>query len=130
MNKEFKASGRDDYVFVSINDSSASQPSQQKMALGKQQQVTFPVLQGTGGSWTQGKMLVDCKNRKGKKNDGFFFAPDGRFIRKHEGKGTVYMNVWEDDIRAAMAMKIEDLDGCSCQDVKDATKKIHHVSCE
>ena len=115
---------------VSINASSASTPAQQAAACGKKVKATFPVLQGTGGAWAQAAMLQDCKNRKGKKNDAFMFAPDGRFIRKHEGKGQVYMNVFEDDVRAGLGVKIEDLDGCSCEDVKDATKKVHHVTCK
>jgi hypothetical protein len=125
---EYEAAGRTDFQMVVINDASASTPSQQKKMLGKGEVATFPALQATGSvGWSS---LSDCKNRKGKKNDGFIFAPDGRFIRKHEGKGTVYMNVWEDDVRGGLTTKIEDLDGCECTEVKDATKKVHRVVCK
>lgn len=127
IKQNLESQGREDFVMISINDTSASSPKDQKMALGNQQQATFPVLQAVSGKGWQN--VFDCLNRKGKKNDGFIFAPDGQFIRKHEGKGTVYMNVWDQDVEAGLNAKVEDLDNCSCQDVMDAPKHVHHVAC-
>jgi hypothetical protein len=113
---------------VSINASSAASPNTQARALGIKAKATFPALQATGTAGMSS--FIDCLGRKGKKNDGFVFAPDGRFIRKHEGKGTVYMNVFENDVRSGLGVKIEDLDGCECTDVKIAPQHVHHVVCK
>ena len=128
IKQDLEATGRTDFVMVSINASSASSPGTQAAALGKKVKATFPVLQATGAAGMSN--FIDCLGRKGKKNDAFIYAPDGRFIRKHEGKGTVYMNVFENDVRAGLGVKIEDLDGCECTDVKIAPQKIHHVLCK
>ena len=112
---------------LDVNDISANSPKNQKLALGSNPAATFPVLQATStAGW---KNFMDCKNRKGKKNDGFVYAPDGTFILKHEGKGTVYMNIWEQDIRAGLNVEMEDLENCSCREVKNTAKHIHYVAC-
>ncbi len=127
VKEELEGQGRDDFAMVSINDASAASAANQQKATGIKKKATFPVLQAVSGKgWTS---FADCLNRKGKKNDGFIFAPNGTFVRKHEGKGKVYMNVWEDDVRAGLGVKVDDLENCECKDVQQASKNVHHVAC-
>jgi thiol-disulfide isomerase/thioredoxin len=68
----------DDMVFIVLHDKdTASEPAMYK-------NLTIPVLRGDG--WTL---------QKGKKNDGFFYAANGRQVGYFQGAGTVYTNVWE-----------------------------------
>jgi len=128
VKESLEQQGRSDFRMVVINDVSASSAANRAMISGKKKKATFPVLQAVAGKgWTS---LVDCLGRKGKKNDGFVFAPDGRFIRKHEGKGVVYMNIWKEDLLAGMNTPVADLDGCQCSEFKDAPTKRHHVLCK
>jgi len=128
IEKSLKAQGRNDFQMVAINDKSAGSSSNQAKLAGIKVKGTFPILQGTSSvGW---KSLSDCLGRKGKKNDAFIWAPDGRFIRKHEGKGTVYLNIFEDDVRQALSIKPSALDGCKCQEVYKSSQKVHHVACK
>ena len=122
------AQGRNDFQMIAINDTSAASPSYQAKLSGIKVKGTFPILQATSSvGW---KTMKDCLSRAGKKNDAFIFAPNGRFIRKHEGKGTVYLNVFEQDVRQALDTKPASLATCSCKDVYIASQKIHHVACK
>lgn len=69
----------DDMVFIVLHEknSAADAPKMYK-------NLTIPVLQGDG--WAL---------QKGNKNDGFFYASNGRQVGYFQGAGTVYTNVWE-----------------------------------
>ena len=127
MHKMEAKFGKAKVQMIALNDKTAASPSQQQKLAAKGK-ATFPVLQGTSavGWWT----LKDCLGKKGKKNDAFIWAPDGHFIRKHEGKGTVYLNVFENDVTQAVNTPTSALDSCKCQNVYQASSKIHHVACK
>ena len=127
IQKDLHAQGRNDFQMIALNDGSAKSSSQQKMLAAKGK-ADFPVLQGNSQyGW---KSLSDCFGKLGKKNDGFIFAPNGRFIRKHVGKGTVYLNVFEDDVRQALNTNPDKLQGCACKEVSSPPQKVHHTTCK
>lgn len=112
---DFAAQGRNDIAMVSINDKSASSAAHQKKMFacktsGKcsSENDGYTTFQGTAEyGWAS---FTDPKTgAKGKKNDCFIYAPDGRFIFKHIGKGTVQLGQFDTEVRNALNKKVEDL---------------------
>ncbi|MCO4760228.1 MAG: redoxin family protein [Myxococcales bacterium] len=113
---DLEAQGRKDFAMVVMNDKTAAKPNDQKKistcntkgkcTIGENVQFTVFQADGTYG-WSS---FTDPKTgQKGKKNDCFIYAPDGRFIFKHIGKGTVQLGQFDSEVRAALNTKIEDI---------------------
>ncbi|MBP47710.1 MAG: hypothetical protein CMH53_07210, partial [Myxococcales bacterium] len=113
---DLEAQGRKDFAMVVINDKSAnSAANQDKMCKCSKspcpspgKHLSYTVFQGTAEfGWST---LIDPKTgQAGKKNDCFIYAPDGRFIFKHIGKGTVQLGQFDQEVRAALNTKVEDI---------------------
>ena len=116
IKSDFEAQGRKDIAMVVINAASASSPANQdKMckcskspcpAPGKH--LSYTVFQGTG-EYDWGTLIDPKTGQNGKKNDCFIYAPDGRFIFKHVGKGTVNLGQFDTEVRDALNTKVEDI---------------------
>ncbi len=113
---DLEAQGRKDVAMVVINAASASSASNQKTMCTcnnakcpeKGKHLSYTVFQETSEyGWSS---FTDPKTgQKGKKNDCFIYAPDGRFIFKHIGKGTVNLGQFDTEVRSSLNKKVEDL---------------------
>lgn len=89
LRAQLAGQGRDDVVFVAINNSDAIK-DQGTITSG----VQVAVVQATSSAGWASMKRPDGK--AGQKNDGFFFDYNGKLMGFFEGAGTVYTNVWED----------------------------------
>ena len=91
VKEQFEAQGKNDFVMVAINASSAKSASHQAAITGKKKKATFPVLQAT--STANGWAAFG-----GKKNDCFIHFSNGKLAFKHIGKATVNLTQFKAEL--------------------------------
>ena len=97
IKQDFIKQGKDDFQMIAINAESASAPNHQKAMLGKQGQVTFPLLQATSKKEGWGAF-------NGKKNDCFMYFANGQLALKHIGKASVQLGLFDTEVRTGLTM--------------------------
>lgn len=100
IQKSLKASGRDDFQMVTINDASASSAANQKAMTDT---CTFPVFQGPWNVHVG--MTNEGKSWPGKKNDAFIYGKNGRQLFYFKGTDPVNTTDFEQQITKYLTAK-------------------------